>query len=354
MGRAASIVILCMAATSARADWSDGVDIYKVFVGAYPDPEAFYVMLDVSEGDNFILYSKLLVYGRGSDGVDDWPYVLELYDHVATGELALIANDAAESLFDITADLQLELPLRREGGKLCFDGRGGVDCVAWGDYDGPTEGVGTPFNAPNPPELSTSILRKAPGPIDDSNEDFEVGDPWPINIWGETGFTPLIRCGDGVVDPGEQCDEGSANSNGTPGACRTDCTLRSLVDAGVDGGQDGGGGEDASVPVDAGADGGTPLVDAYVGDCTPEPASPPTGCGGCRAVGAAPVGDACLFGLTVVAAVRRRRKHGIRTGGRSAIVPGLPSLGRVRCSAICRVLGLVDRRSIVEASGVVE
>jgi MYXO-CTERM domain-containing protein len=351
MRRAASIVILSMAATSARADWSDGVDIYKVFLGAYPDPNAFYVVLDVSEGDNFILYSKLLIYARGSEGVDEWPYVLELYDHVATGEFALIANDAAESLFDITADLQLELPLRRDGGKLCFDGRGGVDCVAWGDYDGPTEGVGTPFNAPNPPELSTSILRKAPGPVADSSEGFEAGDPWPINIWGETGFTPLIRCGDGVVDPGEQCDEGPANSNGTPGACRADCTLQSPVDAGVDGGEDGGGGEDGSVPVDAGDDGGTPPVDACVGDCMPEPPPPPTGCGSCRAGGAAPVGDAWLFVLGVLAAARRRRKQGTLVDRKRAIVPGLPSSGRVRCSAVSRAFGVVDRRSIVEASG---
>lgn len=30
-------------------------------------------------------------------------------------------------------------------------------------------------------------------------------------------------CGDGVLDPGEQCDDGSANSDALPDACRTDC-----------------------------------------------------------------------------------------------------------------------------------
>jgi hypothetical protein len=201
MRSATTFVILWFAATPVRAEWGDGVDVYKVFLGAHPEPNAYYVMLDVSEGDNFILYSKLLIYGPGSGGVDDPPEVLELYDHVATGHFALIANEAAESLFNVEADLQLELPLRREGGKICFEGRGVVDCMAWGDYVGPTEGVGTPFNAPDPPELSTSILRKQPGPVDDSHEDFVVGDPWPINIWGETGFTPLIDCGDGHTDP---------------------------------------------------------------------------------------------------------------------------------------------------------
>lgn len=237
MRRAASIAFFCWFAMSANAQPNDGVDIYKLFLGAYPDPQAYYVMLDVSDGDNFILYSKLLIYGRGGNGIDDPPYVLEIYDHVPTGHFALIANEAAESLFDVEADLQLELPLRRAGGKLCFDGRGGVDCVAWGDYDGPAEGVGTPFNAPDPPELSTSILRKEPGPIDDSNEDFEVGDPWPINIWGETGFTPLIDCGDGHEDPVEECDDGVDNSDSTPNACRTDCALPGCGDGVIDFGE---------------------------------------------------------------------------------------------------------------------
>ena len=68
MRRAVSIVFLWLLATPAKAEWNDGVDIHKVFLGAYPEPSAYYVMLDVSEGDNFILYSKLLIYGPGSEG----------------------------------------------------------------------------------------------------------------------------------------------------------------------------------------------------------------------------------------------------------------------------------------------
>jgi len=258
MRRAAFIMILCLLATPAKAEWNDGVDIYKVFLGAYPEPSAYYIMLDVSEGDNFILYSKLLIYGRGSGGIDEWPYVLELYDHVATGHFALIANEAAESLFDVEADLQLELPLRKEGGKICFDGRGVIDCVAWGDYDGPAEGVGTPFNAPCPPALSTSILRNRPGPVDDSNEDFVVGDPWPTNIWGETGFTPLINCGDGNTDPGEGCDDAGDNSDSTPDACRSNCALPSCGDGTIDSGEE----------CDEGSRNSDRMPDACRADCT--------------------------------------------------------------------------------------
>ncbi|MGB8332810.1 MAG: DUF4215 domain-containing protein, partial [Polyangiales bacterium] len=131
-------------------------------------------------------------------------------------------------------DCAVDEVLRRRSGNMCFEGRGVVDCVAWGDYAGPTEGVGTPFNAPDPAELSSSILRKQPGPVDDSNQDFLVGDPWPINIWGETGFTPLIDCGDGHTDPAEECDDARNNSDTTPNACRSDCALPACGDRVID------------------------------------------------------------------------------------------------------------------------
>ncbi len=44
-------------------------------------------------------------------------------------------------------------------------------------------------------------------------------------------------CGDGVVDPGEACDDGRDNSNSAPDACREDCALASCGDAIVDGGE---------------------------------------------------------------------------------------------------------------------
>ena len=34
---------------------------------------------------------------------------------------------------------------------------------------------------------------------------------------------PTPRCGDENVDTGEQCDEGAANSDSQPDACRSDC-----------------------------------------------------------------------------------------------------------------------------------
>jgi cysteine-rich repeat protein len=39
-----------------------------------------------------------------------------------------------------------------------------------------------------------------------------------------TDCTPA-ECGDGVIDPGEPCDDGAANSNTDPNTCRQDCSL---------------------------------------------------------------------------------------------------------------------------------
>ena len=45
-------------------------------------------------------------------------------------------------------------------------------------------------------------------------------------------------CGDGVVGDDEQCDDGDANSDELPDACRTDCTLPSCGDWVVDSGEE--------------------------------------------------------------------------------------------------------------------
>jgi hypothetical protein len=44
----------------------------------------------------------------------------------------------------------------------------------------------------------------------------------------------LARCGDGVTDGGEECDDGAANNNKLPDACRTTCKLPSCGDGVID------------------------------------------------------------------------------------------------------------------------
>jgi cysteine-rich repeat protein len=47
----------------------------------------------------------------------------------------------------------------------------------------------------------------------------------------------LLSCGNGVLDDGEECDDGEGNSDTTPDACRTDCTSPGCGDTIVDTGE---------------------------------------------------------------------------------------------------------------------
>jgi hypothetical protein len=48
----------------------------------------------------------------------------------------------------------------------------------------------------------------------------------------------LSHCGDGVTDTGEACDSGTANSDTTPDACRTNCTPAACGDGVIDSGEE--------------------------------------------------------------------------------------------------------------------
>ena len=72
--------------------------------------------------------------------------------------------------------------------------------------------------------------------------------------------TPLFACGDGEIDATEDCDDGPANSDSTPDACRSDCFLARCGDGVVDAGEScddgpelwGGDGCDPACQVEAG------------------------------------------------------------------------------------------------------
>ena len=75
-----------------------------------------------------------------------------------------------------------------------------------------------------PPMLllpALALLGCHPDPVDSA----PVGDTAP---WIAPG------CGDDVLDPNEACDDGAANSDTTPDACRSDCVLPTCGDGVVD------------------------------------------------------------------------------------------------------------------------
>ncbi|MGD2138649.1 MAG: DUF4215 domain-containing protein, partial [Gammaproteobacteria bacterium] len=98
---------------------------------------------------------------------------------------------------------------------------------------GPFCGDGNVDGDTDPPEECDNCLDPPcdPFPADDEcNNGQDIGD-------GPCQFT---ICGDGIIQPtngegvNEFCDDGAANSDTTPDACRTDCTLPSCGDGVVD------------------------------------------------------------------------------------------------------------------------
>jgi hypothetical protein len=62
-------------------------------------------------------------------------------------------------------------------------------------------------------------------------------DPGPPDAGSNNNNSVPILCGDGSRNGVEACDEGSANSDSQPDACRTDCTLPRCGDSVVDSGE---------------------------------------------------------------------------------------------------------------------
>ncbi len=134
------------------------------------------------------------------------------------------------------------------------------------------------------------------------------------------------RCGDGVTDPGEACDNGATNSDTVPGACRATCVAAACGDHVMDPGEmcDDGTSNSDSMPaacrssclqascgdgvVDPGEQCDDGAKNAAAGPCTPTCMRPPAdkGCG-CGFGGATP-GSASLAGLLAALLLARARR----------------------------------------------
>ncbi|HEY0138324.1 MAG TPA: hypothetical protein VGB85_29770, partial [Nannocystis sp.] len=155
-----------------------------------------------------------------------------------------------------------------------------------------------------------------------------------VCVVGTEQGPPPSFCGDGIVDAGEACDNGPANSDTTPNACRTDCVFAFCGDAVIDGGEqcddgDALGGDGCSaacmiegpstttdVPTTSASDAASVGDDDDGSDTDSESGSSGSGLEqidlsdrGCACDGGEPRGLPALgLGLLVLAGLRRRRR----------------------------------------------
>ncbi|HET6145926.1 MAG TPA: PA domain-containing protein [Polyangia bacterium] len=140
-------------------------------------------------------------------------------------------------------------------------------------------------------------------------EEPEAGYQHPHDVTLEAALLQDIGwatlCGNGRLDTGEECDQGVANSDSSPGACRTTCT-RARCGDGV---------RDALEECDQGAQNGTSLSTCTKA-CTLEPTTDPDPGGGAPARGcacAAGPGSHARMPLLIMAlaalTIRRRQRR---------------------------------------------
>ena len=90
-------------------------------------------------------------------------------------------------------------------------------------------------NAANDPDCSSVCGNGVFEPGEDCDDGELNGQPGQCNN-SCTGFVP-VGCGNGFLEEDEECDDGEANSDTAPNACRTDCSLPTCGDGVTDDGE---------------------------------------------------------------------------------------------------------------------
>lgn len=211
--------------------------VVQLFPGTAAAPDAQYVVLQMYvSGQQFVANHELTVFDAGGGEIASYPFPGNV-SNGANQATILIATAAAESFFNVSADLVIPPSLVPEGGKVCF--AGAVDCVAWGSWSGSSSGVGTPFNVNGGLLAGQAAIRRldiaGSSSVLDSGDDtdncavdFAFGLPAPRNNAGQAGSIPASTCGNAAIEGLEQCDDGNA-ANGD--GCSNVCAVEAVVQA---------------------------------------------------------------------------------------------------------------------------
>jgi cysteine-rich repeat protein len=163
------------------------------------------------------------------------------------------------------ATVVVDVPADRTPGRDAGSGGGGGgDRPLPPDPDGPGSDAGADAPGPDPstPDVGAPTADADPGSPDgislpDGPDSALPPDAAPEGDSGVEDAAPPSLCGNARVDPGEDCDNGAANSDTLPGACRTTCRRPRCGDGVVDPGEqcddgntnDGDGCSNACIPV---------------------------------------------------------------------------------------------------------
>lgn len=195
---AALVVVVALLATFFYAAAPAGasfhlVSIREVFAGT--DGAQFVELQMYSGGQTQVQGASVRVFDAAGQEVGSFAFANNMPNGANQASM-LVATTAAETRFNIQADLEMTAVIPAAGGKICFAGT--IDCVAWGNYSGSASGVGTPFAPTTGLPADQSMERKISGGNDpalldagddtnDSAADFQLAPPSPRNNAGATG-----------------------------------------------------------------------------------------------------------------------------------------------------------------------
>ncbi len=230
MYSAVLVATVLLAPTAARATFHENV-IDEVMSGFNGDPTFEYVELRAdAPGQNFVNIARLSVFDSTGTRTD----LVTSGNNVANGLInrkILYATSAFQTTTGIAPDFTFPSGMLPATGLLCWGKPGNpalpseyIDCVGYGGYMGPPSPTHPPSTSLGLGDGTLSLTRIA-GTIfsQGSNQaDFALRVPGPCNNANQCAVLGATGCGNGNLDPGEQCDDGNLTSGD---GCENDCTI---------------------------------------------------------------------------------------------------------------------------------
>ncbi len=233
--RLAVVLVALLGVLAPRSAWASFhlMKVVEVCPGSATDANADYVVIQMySPGQTFVSGHQITVFDATGALVGTYTFAANVSNGANQAKI-MIGTAQATAAFGVTPDLVMgTATISAAGGKACFDAIP-ADCVSWGAYTGSTTGVGTPAAPGGIP--AGKVLRRNVGSdgilqladdTDVSSADFFLAAPAPRNNAG-------VGCGDATVTGVEQCDDGNVINTD---ACKNDCTAATCGDGVIESG----------------------------------------------------------------------------------------------------------------------
>lgn len=126
------------------------MSIREVYAGSNTNPNSQYVLLQMrAASQKFVSGHSVDVYDAAGNFVSRTTFSNSVLNSV-NQEFILVGTTQAAAEFGVPVDLTMPANLSRAGGRVCFES---LDCVAWGNYTGPSNRCKTSSGT-----LTTAVL----------------------------------------------------------------------------------------------------------------------------------------------------------------------------------------------------